>query len=65
MGAIVRRSYAGLADEDGYVQLGGMRIHVEALRNLPIETTARVTGLSADELRAWAAGPALPLGLWR
>lgn len=56
-------TYAGLADERGYVQVGLHMVHVEAMRFLPVRVIADMTGVGEDALRDAATGLWAPLGL--
>lgn len=51
-------TYAGLADERGYVQVG-----VQAMRSLPVRVIADMTDVGEDALRDAATGLWAPLGL--
>lgn len=55
--------YGGLTDARGYLQLGSRRVHVDALRDCSVEDISKATGVSVEDLRAWARGPGFTLGL--
>jgi hypothetical protein len=60
--------YGGLTDSRGYLVLGTRKVHVDALRDVDVNTLSAILGLSVEQLRAWARGPGvglnLPWGQW-
>lgn len=56
-------SYAGLADENGYIIIGSRKVHVEMLRDVDPEHIAGITGVPLEWLREQARGAWAPLGL--
>jgi hypothetical protein len=59
-----QRTYGGLADARGYVDLGDQRFHVSFLQRVDIGLVSSISGLTEEQLREWARGAALPLNLW-
>lgn len=58
-----QRTYAGLADAQGYVRIGDHMVHVEMMRGVDVRYIAHFTGVPVDELRLRAIGVWAPLGL--
>lgn len=52
-----------LIDPRGYVELNGRKVYIELLRSESPDVLAPFIGITEDQLRRWAQGEGLPLGL--